>query len=218
MPRAGLDAQIVAEAAAAIVDTDGRAALTLARVAADLGVAAPSLYKHVAGLDDLTFRVATLSVRRMTDNLIAAAMGRSGYEALLAVAEAYRRFAVEHPGLYALTLGGHPFESAERQAEVARGMDVMRALTRSYGVPEDLTVDAIRLIRAALHGFADLETQGGFRLPNGLDKSFLLLVEAIATSLETLGSAKPANQTAGPGQADLLAPAPTTNSIARRRP
>ena len=43
MPRAGLDPEIVTEVAASIVDAEGRTALTLARLAADLRVAPPSM-------------------------------------------------------------------------------------------------------------------------------------------------------------------------------
>ena len=57
MPRAGLDSEIVTEAAAAIVNAEGLAGLTLARLAATLRVAPPSLYKHVGGLEDLIVRV-----------------------------------------------------------------------------------------------------------------------------------------------------------------
>src|SRR5882672_7005431 len=106
MPRKGLDTEIVTEAAARIVDADGLAALTLARLAAEFGVAAPSLYKHVAGLDDLILRVTTLSIRRLTDELTAAVLGRSGRQALISVAQAYRSFAVKHASLYALTQSG----------------------------------------------------------------------------------------------------------------
>jgi AcrR family transcriptional regulator len=62
---ARVDTEIVTEAAARVVDADGLPALTLARLASELGVAAPSLYKHVAGLDDLILHVTTLSIRRL---------------------------------------------------------------------------------------------------------------------------------------------------------
>ena len=75
MPRAGLDPEIVTEAAAAIVDAEGLAAMTLARLAASLRVAPPSLYKHIGGLEDLTVRVATLAIRRLVDRLVARRSG-----------------------------------------------------------------------------------------------------------------------------------------------
>ena len=87
MLRAGLDPEIVTEAAAAIVDAEGLAAMTLARLAASLRVAPPSLYKHIGGLEDLTVRVATLAIRRLVDRLVAAAIGRSAGQALHAIAK-----------------------------------------------------------------------------------------------------------------------------------
>ena len=99
MPRAGLDPESVTEAAAAIVDGEGRAALTLARLASELGVAPPSLYKHVGGLHDLNGRIAALAIRRLADRLTAAALGRSGREALRAIADAHP---VDAVGLRAL--------------------------------------------------------------------------------------------------------------------
>lgn len=187
MPRAGLDPEIVTEAAAVIVDADGRAALTLARLAADLGVAPPSLYKHVAGLDDLTIRVTTLSIRRLADNLTQAAIGRSGRQALVAIADAYRRFAIEHTGLYALTQAAPDPPSNEQRAEAARALEIFSAVIASYSVPEELLIHAIRMVRAGLHGFADIEARGGFQMPQSVDESFLVLIEALDTSLSNLG-------------------------------
>jgi AcrR family transcriptional regulator len=187
MPRQGLDTEIVTEAAARIVDADGLAALTLARLAAELGVAAPSLYKHVAGLDDLILRVTTLSIRRMTDDLTAAVLGRSGRQALLSVAQAYRSFAVKHASLYALTQSGIDPTSTVQKAEAARAVEILGAAIRSYNLPDDRLIHAIRVVRAGLHGFADIEARGGFQMALSVDESFLVLIEALDASLTSLG-------------------------------
>ena len=186
MPRAGLDPEIVTEAAAAIVDAEGLAALTLARLAATLRISPPSLYKHVGGLEDLTLRVTTLAIRRLADRLVAAAIGRSGSRALQAIAEAYRRFAIEHAGLYLLTQWAPEPKSAEQQVEVARALGVFAAVVVGYGIPNEFATHAIRLIRAGLHGFADIEARGGFQMAACVDESFRLLVEALDTSLLAL--------------------------------
>lgn len=188
MPRAGLDPGLVTQSAAAIVDTDGLAALTLARLAAALGVAPPSLYNHVRGLEDLTVRVATLAIRRLADRLVAAAVGRSGDEALHAIAAAYRRFAIEHVGLYLMTQAAPDPTSAEQQVEVGRALDVFGAVVAGYRIPDQLRVHAIRMTRAALHGFADIEARRGFQLAACVDESFRMLVDALDTSLHALAS------------------------------
>ena len=187
MPRAGLNPDTITQAAAAIVDADGPTSLTLARLAAGLGVAPPSLYKHVAGVDDLLVRVSAFAFGRLADDLTAAALGRSGRSALVGIAWAYRRFAVEHAGLYSLAQVAPERMSAEQQAQVSRAISVLEATVRSYGVSDNLSLHAVRMVRAGLHGFADIEGRGGFRLPQSLDASFDMLVNALDTSLQNLG-------------------------------
>ena len=187
MPRAGLDPEIVTEAAANIVGAEGLAALTLARLAATLGVAPPSLYKHVGGLEDLTVRVTTLAIRRLADGLVAAAIGRSDGQALHAIAQAYRRFATDHGGLYLLTQAAPHSTSAEQGIEVGRALGVFSAISAGYGIPEDRSVHAVRLIRSGLHGFADIEARRGFQMAACVDETFHMLVEALDTSLRSLG-------------------------------
>ena len=78
MPRMGLDPARVVEVAAGIADSEGLDAVTLARVAGELGVRSPSLYNHVAGRADLLRAIAVLSVRELTAALREATVGRSG--------------------------------------------------------------------------------------------------------------------------------------------
>src|ERR1700751_4684481 len=101
MPRAGLDTDAVVDAAARLADADGLESVTLARLAAELGVRAPSLYAHVDGLEDLRRRLGARGARELADALGRAAAGRAGTEALVAVADAYRAYARAHPGSYA---------------------------------------------------------------------------------------------------------------------
>ena len=71
------------------------------RLAEALGVQTPSLYNHVDGLPGLRRELALLSARSLGQCLADAAIGRSGPEALAALAQAYRSFIRENPGLYA---------------------------------------------------------------------------------------------------------------------
>ena len=148
----------------------------------------PHLYKHVAGLDDLVARVTTLAIRRLADSLTEAAIGCSGRVALRALSRAYRRFAIEHPGLYSLTQGAFQPNANAHQAATARAVEIMGAVTRSYGVPDDLSIHAIRMVRAGLHGFADIEARGGFQLPHSVDESYHMLLDALDASLKNLGA------------------------------
>ena len=182
MPRAGLDRDVVVRRAAALLDQDGADPLTLARLAGELGVATPSLYKHIDGLDDLLARVAAVATAELAAQLGTATRGRSGRDALAAMADAYRRFAREHPGTYPLTQ--HHLRTPEWGAAAAETLASVAAALSGYGVTED-DVDRIRFVRATLHGFVDLERRGGFGLPASVDVSFAFLVDALDATLRT---------------------------------
>ena len=180
MPRAGLSAAAVVRAAAALADADGLEALTLARIAASVGVRTPSLYNHVGGLDDVRRRIALAALRELGDALRDAAVGRAGDDALTAMAHAYRTYARAHPGRYAATQRAPATADADL-TDAARGaVDVLLAILRGYGLEGDDAIHAARGVRSALHGFVALETGGGFGIPVDLDESFDRMIAALA--------------------------------------
>ncbi len=179
MPRAGLtQARVVAEAAA-LADDVGFDRLTVAGVAARFGVRLPSLYKHVQGLDALRRLITTLAIRELADELRSAAVGKSGRDALRAVASRYRDYARRHPGRYAATLRAPDPDDATLVAAAASVLEVVFAVLAGYGLTGDDAVDATRILRSALHGFVSLESVGGFGMPQDVDRSFARLVAGL---------------------------------------
>jgi hypothetical protein len=65
----------------------------------------------------------------------------------------------------------------------------MAAVLRGFDLPEDRAVDAVRAVRAGVHGFVTLELGGGFRLPQDLDRSFAVLVDMLVAGVEALARA-----------------------------
>jgi AcrR family transcriptional regulator len=183
MPRMGLDAARVVDTAAGIADAEGLPAVTLARVAGDLGVRAPSLYNHVDGLPGLLRAVALLAVRELAAVLRDAAVGRSGEDALAATARAYRDYARAHPGRYAATVAAPAPDDAEHRAAAAETVEVVLAVLRGWDLDGDDGVHAARTFRSAIHGFVVLEAAGGFGIPLDLDESFDRLVATLAAGL-----------------------------------
>jgi AcrR family transcriptional regulator len=183
VPRAGLSAASVVGAAAELADAEGLDALTLARIAASVGVRTPSLYNHVGGLDDVRRRIALVALRELGDALRRAAVGRAGDDALVAMAHAYRAYGRAHPGRYAAAQRAPASADAEL-VDAARGaVDVVLAILRGYGLEGDNAIHAARGVRSALHGFVALEAAGGFGIPVDLDESFDRMVAALARGL-----------------------------------
>jgi len=175
---------VVAEAAA-IADESGFAQLTLASVAHRLGVALPSLYKHVRGLDDLQRRMSVQALGEMGTAVSRATAGKSRGDALRGLADAYWDYAHRHPGRYVATLRAPVKDDADAVAAAAALLDVVYAVLGGYGISGDDAVDATRLLRAVLHGYVALEAAGGFGMPRGVRKSYDRAIGVLDSALAT---------------------------------
>jgi AcrR family transcriptional regulator len=203
--RVGLSHDRVVAEAAAVADELGLDRLTLAAVATRLGVRVPSLYKHVGGLDALRGDLAVLGVRELTSAVSRAAVGRAGRDALHAIADAYRGYATAHPGRYAAGVRGPGPEDAELVAANEALITVLLAALRAYGIAADASsfgrlltgggpagpddgrpvtdaIDAVRALRAAIHGFVTLEAAGGFGLARPLDATYRRMIDALGSA------------------------------------
>lgn len=187
-PRAGLDQAKVVQAAADLVNAEGPGALSLGRLAAKLGVQTPSLYNHIDGLPGLQRELAIMNVRLLGIWLGKAAIGKAGPQALMAVAQAYRAYIKEFPGLYQVSLGA----SGNREpadAELAQGeervVQIVLAVMASFGLEGEDALHAVRGLRSVVHGFATLEIAGGFGMPLDCDESFRRLVEMLIHGIQT---------------------------------
>lgn len=183
MARAGLTADRVVAAAADLADEVGFDHVTLSALARRFGVKDASLYSHVRNLQDLRTRVALLAGGELIDRIAVAVAGRAGRDALTAFADAYRAYALEHPGRYAATqirvdqalIADSP--ALRRTAEITYGM------LRAYGLEEPDLTDAVRLLRSTFHGYCALESTGGFGAPRDVQKSWERVVDALHTAL-----------------------------------
>ncbi len=183
-PRPGLDAASVLRAAAELADAEGFDTLSLARLAQVLKVRTPSLYNHVAGLEGVRRGLAVMGVRALRDRIARAAIGKRGGEAVLAMAEAYRQFAKEHPGLYAASVRAPGRDESELATAAADILAYLHTVLEPFGQSDEAEVHAIRAFRSVAHGFSAIELAGGFGIPVDLDTSYRLLVQALILGLE----------------------------------
>jgi AcrR family transcriptional regulator len=183
VPRRGLNTEQVVDAAARLAD-DGLETVTLARLAQELDVRAPSLYNHVDGRPGLLRLISLRGLNQLTGAISAAAVGRSGVAALSSAALAYRDFARANPGLYEATLAAPPGGDPELQAAAERLLGLIAAILTEWRLEGDELIDAIRVIRSGLHGFVTLERRGGFAMPRDLDASYDRLIATLVAGLD----------------------------------
>ena len=177
----------VVQAAAEMLYEEGTGYLSLNRLAEKLQIRTPSLYNHVDGLPGLQRELAVMNARQLADRLSAAAIGKSGAELFGTVAEAFRGYVKEYPGLYISTLRSSGkqeirYENLIREEE--RALKVGLAVMASLGLDGEDAIHAVRAFRSTVHGFATLEVAGGFGLPEDCDESFRRLVNALLAGLQ----------------------------------
>jgi AcrR family transcriptional regulator len=165
-------AQIVA-AGRRLLETEGPQALTMRRVAAELGIQAPSLYKHLPDKASLEALLVEDGLREMGAALHASVS--RGAPSVRRLLQAYRRHALAHPELYRLLTQG-PLDRAALPAglEEWAGQPFWLAAGRQPFVAQALW--------AAAHGMAVLEIDGRFPDPGTLDSSWRALATAFVST------------------------------------
>jgi AcrR family transcriptional regulator len=186
MARRTLDTDQVIDAAARIANNEGVEAITLTRVANELGVRQPALYRHIDGYDAL-IRSLGLRGREILGTCLAeAAIGVSGDEAVRAVGRAWRKVVKDHPGLYAATDRCPCSGDTELEEAVERIVEVIAQSLAGFDLGATDQVHAARSLRSAFHGFAHLESGDGHPHPEDLDDSFDELLTLLISGVRNL--------------------------------
>jgi AcrR family transcriptional regulator len=187
--RAGLDRNIVVGAAVEILNSAGSDALTINCLARKLDVQPPSLYNHIDGMPGLYRELALRNAHQLGERLGSAAIGRSGADAVESIAQAYRNYIKEQPGVYSTVLRASRNQEIEdpelREAE-DRVVRIVLAVIASFGLEGEDALHAVRGLRSVVHGFASLEIAGGFGLPLNLDESFRRLIHMLIQGMQSI--------------------------------
>lgn len=142
-----------------VLERDGAEALTMRRVAEDLDIRAPSIYKHLASKRAIEVALIELAFKEIGRALHEAIAGSTPESAIADLLRAYRRHGTAEPNLYRLALAG----SLPRD-ELTPGLEGWA------GEPFFLVTGEANLAQALwsfAHGMVVLEIDG--RYPDGSD-------------------------------------------------
>jgi AcrR family transcriptional regulator len=182
MARAGVTPERLTAVAAELADEIGFENLTVSAVAGRFGVSVASLYSHIRNAEEVRVRVALLALAEMADAAAEALAGRSGKDALVAFADAYRTYARTHPGRYTAARMRLDPQTAQASAAI-RHSQMIRSILRGYDMPEAEHDHAVRFMASIFHGFAALEASGGFAYSPGIDASWRRALDALDVTL-----------------------------------
>ena len=155
--------EIVA-AAREVLEKDGREALTMRRLADELGIRAPSLYKHFAdkaAVESALIEAAFVEIGTALHDAVARPGRRGAVSNLLAV---YRSYGVEHPNAYRLATSG-PLD----RAAIAPGIEDWAGEPFFIATGEAYRAQALW---SFAHGMVTLEIDGRFAEGSDLDRTW----------------------------------------------
>lgn len=184
MPRNGLSKDRVVEAAMALIDQFGTAEFSMRMLAESLNVRTASLYNHVESMDSLLLHVCARALEMQKAEEMQAMEGKSGADAVFALARTYRQFARTHGELYRLMMNT-AVSCAEQFGEISRCIvDPFMKVLEETTLTDEQKCHWQRVLRGMVHGFVSQEDAGFFsHLPADVDESFHIAIQCYVDGL-----------------------------------
>ncbi len=157
-----------------VLERDGADALTMRRLADDLDIRAPSIYKHLAGKHAIEVALIELAFAENGQALRAAIADPDADTAIPDLLYAYRRLGVDQPNLYRLAT-----EGTLPRAELSPGLEDWA------GEPFFLVTHEPHLAQALwsfAHGMVILEIDGRYPEGSDLDRTWAAGAAAFQTA------------------------------------
>ena len=163
-----------------LIDSDGLETLTVARLAKQLGIKAPSLYKRFSGIGEILQGVE----RHLFSKLEAAlkkAVKDNSRASLLSACRAHRKFAKQNANLYPLLFSQSHLDEVE--ATELRYRTAAPILQLFSNASPDIALKKARTITAFVHGYVAIEIANGFQMGGNVDAAFEYGAKLLVDSL-----------------------------------
>ncbi|GET38911.1 TetR/AcrR family transcriptional regulator [Microseira wollei] len=181
-----LTQQDVIEAAIACLDREGETALGVNRVARELGIKPPAIYKHLDGNAGLQRAVALRIWRDYLTDLQRHTANLTDSKTLLRVgAQATRNFARSHPARFRAISNYQMRPTDPEEAELIQAsLRFFQASLQLYDLSNDALIDVMRMVNAAIYGFIIKEQSDLMTLARSTDASFEVMLDALLVAIE----------------------------------
>jgi AcrR family transcriptional regulator len=165
-----------------LLEREGPGGLSMRRIAAQLGIRAPSLYEHIADKRALENAIISEAFVEQGDLTRAAADGaaQDGRDPILAIGAAYRRYALQHPHVYRLMT-----DRGLDRAALVEGAEHYAGTALRQAVGGDLTL--ARVLWAFAHGMIMLELNDRFAEGSDADELWAAGLNALRASADRPG-------------------------------
>ena len=167
----------IVSAAGRVLERDGRDGLTMRAIAAELGIQAPSLYKHISEKREVEIALVTEALERQAEMFEKAVA--SSDDPISGIAAAYRTWARENPHLYSL-MNDQPLP----RDELPQGLEERAVIPLLEALGGDM--NRARAAWAFAHGMVTLELADRFPEHADLAAAWSVGLEGIAITTRQL--------------------------------
>lgn len=177
MPRSGLTKKCVIESAAVLIENSGISNFSMRALADFLNIKTASLYNHVQSMDALLADVCAYALQAQYETELKSIKGKSGTEAIIAIANAYRTFAKEHCELYRLIINTAATCGSSLGEISSCITEPFMAVLNNTALNDTEKIHWQRILRGIIHGFVSQEDAGFFaHLPVDVNESFNIAI------------------------------------------
>ncbi|MEA5502363.1 TetR/AcrR family transcriptional regulator [Halotia wernerae UHCC 0503] len=181
-----LTRQDVIDAAIACIEKEGESALGVNRVARELGIKPPAIYKHLDGNAGLRRAVALAIWRKYLTDCEQQMEGITEAHLLLRTgARVTRNFAQAHPALYKVMMQ-YQLQPAdpEEAAIIQDSLSLLKKSLQLYALNDDAFIDVMRMVNAAIYGFIIREQSELMTLNRSTDASYEAMLDALLVAIQ----------------------------------
>ncbi|MEU6820273.1 TetR/AcrR family transcriptional regulator [Streptomyces atriruber] len=175
----------ILDAAAQMAEADGWRAVTIRRIAAEIGYSAPVIYQHFPSKDAVLHTLLERVNGELAEQMRAAVAGQPASRGPHLAAAAYLEFARARPGLYRLMSGtpGTDVDASTRRAAADDVITFTRQLISAWAAETEAepasVEDACDLLWGTLHGLASIGSIDDI----GFDRALRLADQAVTALL-----------------------------------
>lgn len=176
----------VVNAAINCVEEEGISALGVNRVARELRIKPPAIYKHIDGNASLRKAVAVASWRKFFVYYKEETVEATEFCTLLKIGgHATRNFARLHSGLYEVMMQVQlQPDDPEAMPVIEEALSFFKKGFKKNKLEENQLIDIVRMVNAAVYGYISLEKAGLLTLSRSTDDSFEVMLEALSVAIE----------------------------------
>lgn len=135
-------------------------------------------------MDELLFEVGKAVLQEQKNAELAAIGEKTREQAIFALADAYRRFAKDHPELYRFIMNMQTTEGAALKEAASVIAEPFMLVLQDYQISEERKMHWQRILRGMMHGFLSQEEFGCFsHYPVSIEESYHSAVQCMAEGL-----------------------------------